>query len=182
MATSFNGSGSAVSVLSAVTLANLADKVQVTLDDAAEATWSQAEIEGWILEGIKELNNHLPRVITAAISCSADERKYDLPSDFLSMLSVEYPTAEDPPKYLLRRPYTHRQFWGIAGFYDVIARGNNEDADEVWLSEKPEAGQTITILYEGEHDFGLTSSEVLTVPEQYHNILINFACGKRCCF
>ena len=156
------------------TLAELADRAQNAVSDAGAATWSQDVIEEWCIEAIRDYSKHLPRTITDTIATSAAVQKYDLPSDFRLMESVEYPTGEDPPEYLVRRAYTDRDFWVQDGFYDVLRHRSVGDADELWISSSPAAAETITIIYQGDHDFALSSATTITVPERHENILVEY--------
>ncbi|MGB2911331.1 MAG: hypothetical protein WBD56_16585 [Anaerolineales bacterium] len=48
---------------------------------------------------------------------SCDGRSYQMPAGAISIISVEYPDGNDPPKYLYQRELTHPDFWGQDGFY-----------------------------------------------------------------
>lgn len=165
-------SGTATSAPGTVLLSELADHIQANhLDDAGETYFTQSQVEEWINDAIADFSQHLPRRRTDTITTTADDRKYDLESDFVAALSVEYPTGEDPPEYLKRRPYTHADFWSEDGYYDIIGRDDDGNADELWMSEKPAASETITVEYLATHDHDLTSSEEITVPIEYHHVL-----------
>jgi len=84
------------------TLAQLADRAQSALSDAAAGTWSQATAEEWCNEALRDYSLHFPREIEATQATSANDRKYDLPAGFQAMLTVEYPSGNDPPDYLVR--------------------------------------------------------------------------------
>ena len=156
------------------TLTALADEAQNVLSDAGAGEWPQATIEEWVNAAIRDISPHFPRRVTATIATAADDRKYDLPAGIQAILSVEYPTGEDPPLYLSPRSHNSGWFWGLVGFYDHIAHRDETDVDELWISEEPAASETITIVYEGDHNYDLASGGTITVPERYFNILIQF--------
>jgi hypothetical protein len=160
------------------TLATLADEAQILLSDSGAATWAQATIEGWINAAIRDYSQHFPREVTDTITTTADTRKYDLPANFLDMLSVEYPTGEDPPEYLSRLPFNHRDFWGSDYFYDVVKHEDTGDVAELWISKKPAASETVTYIYQASHDHALDPSDTVTVPSHHHNLLILFVFWK----
>jgi hypothetical protein len=156
------------------TLAELADKAQNAISDSGASTWSQSLVEEWCVEAIRDYSQHFPRRINTTINTSADDRKYDLPADFRGIVSVEYPTGEDPPEYLEHRSYTEDGFWERDSYFDIIIRADVADVAELWISEKPSASETITVEYIGDHDLSLSSGDTITVPERHEHILIEF--------
>ena len=153
------------------TLATLADSIQDILSDAAAAKWTQAVIEAWLNQAIQDYTQHFTRRKSTTISTTADDRTYDLPSDFRHIISVEYPTSQTPPEYLSRRPYTHPDFWDQSERYDIVTLGDDNDTAEIWISKKPAAAETITIWYEAMHDYALAAGDTITVPADHHPIL-----------
>ncbi len=160
------------------TLADLADQIQILLSDSGAATWSQSVIEGWVNDAIRDYSNHFPRLVTSTIATSADDRSYDLPTDFQEIVTVEYPTGEEPPEYLSRLSFKHADFYQGDYWYDIIRREDVDDADELWMSKKPGASETITITYNASHDHALASGDSVTVPSKHHNILTAFVYWK----
>ena len=162
----------------ATTLQNLIDAIEADLADSANATWLAADIEQWIRDAIADYSHHFPRILNQAITTAADDRKYDLDANFLEVLTVEYPTGQDPPEYLARRPHDHPNFWIQDGYFDIIERGDDTDVDEIWVSQKPAASETITVLYLARHTMNttdLTTSDNVTVPEHHHHLLRKYA-------
>lgn len=159
------------------TLAALADRCQNALSDAGGATWSQAIVEEWVIEAIRDYSNHFPRTKTASISCVTNDRAYNLPADFIAALSIEYPTGEDPPTYLERRPYA-AEFWDLEGFYDIIYRDDASSQPELWISEEPTTGETIAVEYQAIHDITIASSGTITVPAQHEPLLVAYVIWK----
>ena len=157
----------------ATTLQNLIDACEADLADAANATWSAADIETWCRAAIDDYGLHFPRTLTDAITTSDDVRTYDLQADFLRPVSVEYPTGEDPPEYLTRRVYRNPDFWLYSGCYAIVKRGDDTDVDEIWISEKPEDSEPIPVLYQAPHDSSILTSGNLTVPDR-HIFLLRF--------
>lgn len=156
------------------TLAQLANRAQGAVDDETAEQWPQNLVEEWCLEGIRDYNQHFPRTRSTTVATTADVRQYDLPADFRGVVSVEYPTGEDPPQFLLQRSRLGKQFWGRRGYFDVIARNDAANVAELVISEKPQAGQTITLEYLADHELALESTDEITVPGRHEGIIVEF--------
>jgi hypothetical protein len=76
-----------------------------------------------------------------------------------------YPACEDPPIYLLRRSYTHPKFWSEAGYYDIVRSSDDTSTNpnQIYISTKPAADETITVKYHATHNALLSSSDVCTL-------------------
>jgi len=103
---------------------------------------------------------------------TANDRQYDLPTDYRGIVSVEYPTGDDPPTYLERRDYRHPEFWIDDGFYDVAHRSDAGNPDEIWISQKPSAGQTITIEYLGDHDLVDDDTDTISIIDLHLEVIV----------
>jgi len=160
------------------TLAQLADRAQNAISDAAAATWSQALIEEWCNEAIRDYTNYFTRQIEDTIAAVTDDRKYDLPSGFRAMIQVEYPDAQSTPEYLSPRSHTESGFWDSSGYYSIISHQSIGTPDELWISEKPTTGETIRFIYEASHNYILTSGNTVTVPAHHEHLLILFVVWK----
>ena len=144
-------------------------------DLTAPYKWSDEQINQWVNDAIADYSIHFPLVKTQTISCSEDDRQYDLDTDFVEVLSVEYPTGEDPPVYLVRRERTHPDFWEVDGYYDLLKHKNFEDPDELLISEKPDAGESIDVIYQAHHTFlDDDDTDKMTVPERHLELIILF--------
>lgn len=156
------------------TLAELIDLCELDLIDPGNATWAAADIQQWCVDAIADYSLHFPRKQTDDITTSLNDRAYDLNDDFFSVVSVEYPQGDDPPKYLQPRSHTHPDFWIASGYYDIILRGDDQDLSEIWISAKPAASQTIRVNYLSHHDLPTQTSDNLTVPDYHQHILRNY--------
>lgn len=156
------------------TLAALANRVQGIVDDETATEWSQALVEEWCVEGIRDYNQHFPRVLSTTINATTDVRFYDLPSDFRRVVTVEYPEGEDPPQYLERRSRTGGMFWGRTGYFDVIERNDAGNASELVISEKPTTGEDIAVIYVGDHDLAPSPTDTITMPARHEGLIVEF--------
>lgn len=162
----------------ATTLQTLIDDIEVDLNDIGNATWLAADIEQWARDAIADYSLHFPRTLTQTISAADDDRKYDLTAGFIEVLTVEYPTGQDPPEYLARRPHSNPSFWIENGYFDIVERDDDTDTNEIWISEKPSTGESIGVLYHAIHvmdSTDLTTIDNLSVRERHHHILRKYA-------
>ena len=123
------------------TLTALNESARRLTGDTASAVWTDLQINDWINDAIRDISIHFPRVITTDLSTTLNTREYDLELNFLQPFSVEYPQGEDPPIYLIRRPYTHPLFWQQDGYYDILDTRTSDDTNDkqLYISEKPAA-------------------------------------------
>lgn len=153
------------------TLQQLIDRIQNQLSDSGASVWSEGKIEEWIETGIAEYSQHFPRTRVTTITDTVDVREYDLPADFLEVLSVQFPTTDDPPVYLKRRAYTHPDFWDSVGYYDIVPKREAIDPDQIFISESPNGSQAIEVVYLAQHDTAYAVSDTLTIPRHHETII-----------
>ncbi len=153
------------------TLTQLIDQCEADLDDSGNAIWSAADIERWLRDAIADYSAHFPRFISDDITLTTDDREYYLESDFVSMISVEYPNTNDPKTYLQRRPYTHPDFWSEDGYYDIVPHEGDTTPNEIFISTKPTTGEELTILYQANHNIIAAVGTPTTVPAIHHRLL-----------
>lgn len=175
------GTGTRAAAPYAVTAGELLDEIRAALDDAAGATWSDAELLGFLGEAVREYSQHLPRVSEAALAAVAGARRYPLPGDATAVLSVEYPSDREPPAYLYRRRRKSAAF-AAGRHYDVALSHDLTTPPQLLLSFEPEAGETLTVRYLRPHQSDLTADDYLTVPAEHHHVLLQyvlFAAARR---
>jgi hypothetical protein len=164
------------------TLAALADRAQLALADSAAGTWDQATVESWILDGIRDYSQYFPRVVTSDVEeIGAGATHYlDLPTDFLEMISVEFPRGDDPPTFLERRSLYHETFWDVEGYYDIQKTGQTVEtptgftASRLVWSRSPDADEGYTLKYLAPHPTDLDSDDTITVRMDHEAIIILF--------
>jgi hypothetical protein len=156
------------------TLTTLINLCEADLSDSGNATWAAADIQQWIVDAISDYSQHFRRELSEDLTTLLNDRMYDLPDVCLDIVSVEYPQGEDPPTYLQPRSHNHTDFWIEEGYYDYIINGNDTDVDELWISEKPAASETIRVRYLAHHDLPDQTSDNLTVPDEHQYILRNY--------
>jgi hypothetical protein len=149
-------------------------------DTASPYQWSDLQVNQWINDAIAELSMHFPRKSSGTITCSDDDRTYDLPFDFLGAVSVEYPTGEDPPEYLQRKPYTGPNFWDTDGCYDIMRRDDQSNLPEIWITDKPSSGENIELIYLCEHALLDDDSDTATILDRHLELIVLFV--RWCCY
>jgi hypothetical protein len=156
------------------TLAQLADRAQLTLNDSAAGTWSQDTVEAWCIDAIRDYSQAFPRTRATTITVSGDDagHEFDLTTDTIDIVQIEYPQGEDPPVYLKRRHRTHPQFYQRTGYYDFELLHDSQEYSVLYLSEEPSDGQVIAVLAKCHHDVTLESGDDITVPVQHESLLI----------
>ena len=156
------------------TLATLINLVEADLSDSGNATWAAADIQQWIVDAIADYSGHFRRELSQDLTTLLNDRMYDLPATCLDIVSVEYPQGSDPPTYLQHRSHNHANFWIDSGHYDYIISGSDTAEDEIWISEKPSADETIRVRYLAHHDLPTENTDNLTVPDEHQYVLRNY--------
>jgi hypothetical protein len=157
------------------TLAQLADRAQNAINDAAVGTWSQATIEQWCRDAIADYSTHFLRIDDLTINCESGEHDYGLPGRERAILSVEYPYGEDPPRYLTRRSVTHPGFWDNDGYYDFEDYQDHSDTNILWISDSPTDGEQIHVVFTCMYNsIALYAASTIEVPEEHEPLLILF--------
>lgn len=138
-------------------------------------TFSDEQINQWINDAIADYSMHFPLTKTQTISCTANIRNYDLATDFIFALKVEFPVGEDPPQYLYFREKTHPEFWQVNGYYFEEKEIGDNDLDIIYISQKPTAAQSIKVTYHSRHAFlDNDDTDEVTVPEEHLELMILF--------
>ena len=155
------------------TLAQLADRCQNTLSDAGAGTWSQALVEEWVVDGIRDYSQRFPRTRNYSITFSGSDlgHVFDLTSDLIAVQLVEFPGDQDPPEYCKRKSRTDPDFWTQDGYYDVQALHDQTEYSQLYLSQEPVDGQKLYLSVTCYHDVTLVSGDDLTIPLSHEYIV-----------
>jgi hypothetical protein len=157
------------------TLQALIDRCEDALSDIGNAMWAAADIEQWCRDAIGDYSEHFLLTETESIiNCAAGDRRYDLDSLFVQMLTVEYPAGEDPPRFMQRRPNEHPAFWREDGYYDVVDHHDGSDAAELLISSRPSTGESISVCYQRRYDHTIARSAAIEVPATHEHILVDY--------
>jgi hypothetical protein len=154
-----------------VTAGELINDVRAALGDGAP--WSDAELLGFLAEGVREYSQHRPRLGQASLTAEAGAVRYALPGDATAVLSVEYPAGAEPPSYIMRLGHKSRRFTD-GRHYDVVWTRDLSDPPRLLLSFEPEDEETIAVRYVRPHDSDLSAGSNLTVPAEHHHVLLAY--------
>jgi hypothetical protein len=157
----------------AITFGSLLSKVMYALGDIGEAYWTKSTVFYWLVEAIREFP--IPRPQLENYTVITDTHVLTLPADFRDLVWVEYPVGEEPPVHLTRRSHLESDFYDRAGYYDIDRDYSTGKGWTLWTSELIPAGaHVIKVNYLADHDTDMAEGSALTVPERYHNILMQY--------
>ncbi len=150
------------------------DWIRERLADVTQ--WPDATLLKWINQAIASYSGYFSRWVTATITAVAAQRTYSLSSytGIRQIISVEWPSGQNPPEYLAWRSEFEGGFWG-GKFYDV--RGSDPPAMLV-IGTAPALGQNIGIEYGVDHSALSVIGDTLTVPDRHLDGLVLFVWWK----
>jgi hypothetical protein len=143
-------------------------------DLAAPYHWSDLQINQWINDAIADYSLYFPRLVQAVLEPTAGVRAVPLPANFRSAVLVEFPSGQEPPQYLRRRSCQESDFWELPLYYDILRRDDGSAADELWLSELPQAGQELGLEYLATHASLDDDGDTATLPDRHLELLVLF--------
>lgn len=150
-------------------------------DLATTPVLSDDQINQWIDDSLREYSIHFPRLAELHITCSAAVRTYivdgrtDESGNTIggaqSILSVEYPYGEEPPRFLLRRgELDGRGFLG-KNVYDV----RTGSSLTLVLGPLPAGAETIGLQVACDHPVLALDTSETTAPERHLELVILFS-------
>ncbi len=149
-------------------LIEMRETCQRTLNDADGATFTDLLVDGWITEAIQEYSQYFGKVVSVQVTSIIEGTyHYAVTEKIGDVLQVEYPEDEDPPEYLVKRPYASDEFWLNGNSYDFIQ--TKGDAASILYISDPTLDTTATITAMRSFDETAVSIEV---PGKHEPILI----------
>jgi len=160
------------------TFDSIVTRMKIFLNDESAATWDTEMLATFLNDGIRDYSQYFPLLKTGTINIADDDNEYDLPTDFQSIHSVEYPDGEDPPRYLIFKPFTGPLWWSEEYNYDIVNHYDATDPPELWISaDSPSTGQTAVITYNATHTLITNTAAIsgsITVPEWHQQLLTKY--------
>ncbi len=164
------------------TVAELADRTQDVLADAGEATWTQAQIEAWVVDALKEYILFFDRLFDDAeyLVITPGQYEYALRLGDASvntakyLVAIEYPVGESPPNYLLRKSYKDPDFregdyYDVEfGYADVVGVSNAD----LMIGNPGSGGNAFVVYSRYLHHFALQPFNDLETPTYHEYLLI----------
>jgi len=135
--------------------------------DAVE--WPDSTLNQWVNDGLADYSNYFGLEETEVIATVCGLRRYDLACRrIISVIGVEYPEGQDPPRLLTYREASDpRGFYG-GPYYGII--GNPPLS--VVLGELPNGLDSISIRYLRVHDLVYSDADPLTIPIDHEELLV----------
>ena len=163
------------------TAAQLRDRILNQLSDPSNVVWSDAVIEEWIKDGIRDYTQFISRIVQGVqIISSGTFDSFSLPEDFRAMANVRhfYDTLSQE-RVLTRVNRDESRFINQAGYYyDVLTRRTMDENSVCYLSfdvNGPGTAENITYEYEGDHSYWYSDpSDELTIPWRDEPVIIQF--------
>ncbi|MFN2226791.1 MAG: hypothetical protein ACK2UY_10795 [Anaerolineae bacterium] len=165
-------------------LSELADRAQNAVDDASGGVYTQAVIEEWICEAIRDYNNYFRRTLTISQNIATDASTLTVSRLVREVLHVEYPSGNSPPTLLTRKSRYAADFYHAVDNFDfepVGEYGATEDggvSPYLIFSSNPTVSDGIVVLTRAIHDAELDSTDLVTVPDEHHHLLVLFVVWK----
>jgi hypothetical protein len=149
------------------------------LGDNLAATWSRTTtIWPWCIEAM--LSFPILRPQQQAFTAEAAVREISLNTDFREIIGVEYPVDQDPPSYLIRKNRFDPVFFTDDRHYDIDRDYESGKGWVLWLSKTLAIDDQVNINYLATHDLDMLDDTVtvITVPDEYENILIAYVIAR----
>ncbi len=146
------------------------DQCMKAIGDPLGSHWARTLVFEFAKDAIRAFP--IPRPMQTTLTASAGVHLYNLPLAFREVVSVEYPTGEQPPAYLNRLSHQNPAFWQADGYYDVARNYADSAGHQLCLSASPSAGETILVCYLADHDTAMGEYTTISVPDRYLHILI----------
>jgi hypothetical protein len=160
-----------------ITFQDLLSDCLVALGDDNGLTWSRInKIWPWCIEAMRTFPFGRPMKEDHTLLVGEDI-KFDLPSDFREVISVEFPVNQNPPQYLTRLNRFDPNFYSANDYYDIDY--NFADAAG-WIIHfsaylKTYTGSHVYIDYLADHDLDMADDALhfITVADEFYTILIS---------
>jgi hypothetical protein len=150
------------------------------IGDPSNTVFSTSVLTEWINFAIDDLSLHFPRLITYTMNCVTDQHNYDLESNFINAISVEYPDGEDPKRFLFYRDISHPLFYLQPGYYSILfsSDAGSSNPPVLTLSEKPSTGEDIELIYTAVHNHLSSPGDTTTIFDRHTHLIALFTRWK----
>ena len=152
-------------------------------DNGSVKLWSDALLNRWIGEGLREWSRVAPRDRTWQTTSVANDPTYALPSDVLEVVRVEHPAGLFRTRGGLRdgdvAPTTDLSVLGGWSGLRPAQLTWEQWGEEVVLIPAPDAtGETIEVRYKGAYSVPSDDATTLEVAAEDEEALVFYACGR----
>ena len=151
-------------------------RIATALGDPTQLVWSNTTLLTWLNEAVAEFP--ILRPLEKAQAIATATYTFALPADFREVIWVEYPISQTPPALLKYKSHLDPNFYTSEEHYDVDRNYNASAGYMLWTSAELPAGSTVKVSYLGLHNYSMIYGDQVSVPDQYHNILILYVVWK----
>jgi hypothetical protein len=145
-----------------------------------EVYWQRSiHLEPWAKQAMLEFPLLRPKFMGFLLI--GPSHNIELPSDFRSIKSVEFPANQEPPVFISRLNHLEKNFYtNKLVFYDIDLNYTAGTGHVLIFSHLLGPGDEININYLTPHETDLTdnSTDEITVPDEYENVLITYVVAK----
>lgn len=146
-------------------------RVMYSLGDPTEQHWSRTnEVWYWLLEAIREFPILRPK--QADLSDAIKPHEIELPVDYKEITSVQWPITDDM-RYHTRRSHLEDNFYN-GDYYDVDRDYAAGSGWLLWMGQPVPYAQPCRVSYLALHDTAMGELTILSIPDQYLNILTEY--------
>jgi hypothetical protein len=156
----------------------------IRLSAASTTDWPNTTLDAWIADAIRLYSAQFPRRWRKSQALTTGTQAYALPRGhgFRGIISVEYPTGEDPQNYLSEVAEWSAAFqnedevYALRGVADTTAIESDSAAGYIVFAETVTTDQSAIIEYWGDHPVPTAGDDdaQITVPPQHIEALIAF--------
>ena len=142
----------------------LREEIEMLLGSSQK--WDERELmlyTNWCIRGV--INKHFPQESSSVLSTDGTTQSWSVPDDFLEVRRVEVP-ANRFLEELQHRPGTE--------FYSTVAGLPNMyyvEGGSLKLTYPPSSSDVLTLHYEAKHDEMTGDASVMTVDDQYTEVV-----------
>ena len=171
------------------TLADMRGRCRLLL--ASTADWPDTSLDAWIGDAIRFYSVEFPRRLRHDLTLATGTQAYNLPAGCRGVTAVEYPTGEDPARYLVQADEWSTLFqaggaaYALRGIADGVSATTDAspgdlmspgDTAEMALvfAEAVTTGEHALVSYLGLHRVPTGNTDVISVPEAHTEALIAF--------
>jgi hypothetical protein len=151
----------------------------VSLGDPDASTWSRTDI---IIPWAKEAMLAFPvlRPMEKKVTIEATGHLFTLPDGFREIITVEFPSSQEPPVFLNRMNHLDPSFYLTDTSYDIERDFPDGTGWVCWFSRRMIIGDEIVINYLANHETDLEdeSSSYITIPDEYVPIIVQYVVCK----
>ena len=158
-------------------------RAYIRLELASTTDWPNATLDAWIAHAIRFYSAQFPKTWYHDISLTTGTQTYALPTGLMSIVSVEYPTGEDPQSFIDPVKESDAVFQAQGEYYTLLGVDDttaieslSADSLNIKFAETVTTGETARVHYLGNHALPTAGDDdaQITVPERHWEALVAF--------